>query len=110
MGSDAGEGQRLLEVPRAQRATLLRVELAADERAETCLGDDALRPLGRMVGLGGVRVREVERPPVADVGPPHARDAAAAQADGAARHEAEPRDAAVLLRPVEGELEAEADA
>src|SRR5262245_14882840 len=63
-----------------------------------------------MVGLGSIRVREVERPAVADFGPAHARDAAAAQADGAARHKPEPRDTAVLLRPLESELEAEADA
>jgi hypothetical protein len=56
-------------------------------------------------------VREVERlPERLDLGPPDTRDAAFAQADRAARHDAEPFDPAIFLALVQGELQAEADA
>ena len=73
--------------------------------------DDALGRRRRTRRLGGVRVREVER--VAgrfDLGPADARDAPFAQAHGAAGQDAEPCDAAVLLRLVECELQSQADA
>src|SRR4051794_38724747 len=55
-------------------------------------------------------MREVERASVLDVGPADAWDASLAQPRRAPRHEAESLHASVLLRPVERQLEAEADA
>src|SRR5215216_7124021 len=85
------------------------MELHADERAAPRLRDDAFRPGGGARREGGVRVRKVIGVR-ADLRPAHARDAAVADALGAAREQAEPGDAPVLVRPVERELEAEADA
>src|SRR5258705_7338037 len=83
--------------------------MAAEERAEARLGEDAFRPGARVRRLRCIRVREVERAALVDLRPAHARDASCLQARGASRDEAEPVDAAVLLRPVERELQAEAD-
>src|SRR5258708_3048335 len=85
------------------------MELAAEERAEAGLGYDTFRPRGGVRRLRGVRVREVERAALVDVGPAHARDASFQQARRAARDETEPGDAVVLVRPVERELQAETD-
>ena len=55
-------------------------------------------------------MREVEGAAVADLGPAHARHAALVEPQRPAGHEAEPVDAAVLVRPVERELQTQADA
>src|SRR5579862_3328279 len=85
------------------------MELHADERAQPRLGDEALRP-GRGRGCrGGIRVREVERAAIVDLGPAHPRHASLADPLCAAEEQAEAWDAPVLLRPLERELQAEAD-
>src|SRR5207248_11105734 len=82
-GSDAGEGSCLLddagEVARACGAALLRMELAADERAAPRLGHDPFRPGGRARRRGGERVRKVEVAEPVDACPAHARDASLTQ-------------------------------
>src|SRR5690348_8672903 len=86
------------------------MELTADERPVPYLGDDALRP-----GYGGrrprrERVREIEGVASVNLRPADPRHAARAQALGAAGNQPEPGHTTVLLRRLERELEAEADA
>src|SRR4051794_13360664 len=87
------------------------MELHAGERAAFGDGNDAFRRRDRAGGVGRIGVREVERrSEEVDVGPPDARDAAVAQAHGSAGQQSEALDAAVLLRLLERQLKAEADA
>src|ERR1044071_310837 len=86
------------------------MELAAKEGSVAHLGDDALRPRGRVRRDGGIGVREVERTAVVDLGPADARNAALLQPLRAPVDEPEALHAAVLVGPLERELEAEADA
>src|SRR5262245_766790 len=86
------------------------MELRADEAALLRDGDDALRACGHRRRLRGVGVCEVERLAARlDRRPADARYATVTDANGAPAHDSQPVDAAVLLRPLEGELEPEAD-
>src|SRR5689334_15409077 len=85
------------------------MELHAEERAVARFRDEAVRPGGRGRCLDRVRVREVVGGAV-DLRPADARHALGLDAHGPARQEPETVDAAVLLRPVDRELQAEADA
>src|SRR5262249_23017086 len=87
------------------------MELDAGERARLDDCDDALGGRRRARRLGRVGMREVERLAEAiDLGPPAPRDPTLAQPHRAAGDDPETAHAAVLLRLLESELEAEADA
>src|SRR5579862_4292642 len=85
------------------------MELDAEERAGARLGDDALRPGGRGRRLDRVGVCEVVGGPV-DLGPADSRHPALAEAERLSGKQTEAVDAAVFLRPLDRELEPEADA
>jgi len=108
MGSDAGEASG--EEASAGRAALLGMELDAEEAPRLRGGHDALGSRDRGGGLGSVGVGEVVGLAAGlDLGPADSRDALRAKPNGATRDDSEPRDAAVLLGLLEGELESEAD-
>src|SRR4051794_9063945 len=86
------------------------MELAADERAGAHLGDEAFRPRRRAGRDRRIRMGEVERAAAADLRPAHAGHTAFLDAHRAARNETEPLHPAVLPRPFERQLQAEADA
>src|SRR5581483_9864476 len=99
------------EEARPGGTALLRMELDAEERAVLHDGGEALARPGHGRRLGGVGVREPVRLAARlDLRPADPRHAALPQPDGAAGNEAERGHAAVLLRLVESELQAEADA
>src|SRR5688572_28982186 len=87
------------------------MELDAEEASGLGDSDDTLGERGCSGRLRRVRVREVERLPVGlHRRPADARDAARAEPDRSTGKEPEPGDTAVLLRLVERELQAQADA
>src|SRR5205807_293155 len=105
------EGEALLQPAAARGAALLGMELDSGERPVARCGHESFRCVHTGRGGGRIRVREPVCGPVGlDRRPPDPGYTSFADARGAAGHEAEPGDAAVLLALLEREVEAEADA